>query len=906
MKRWLFVITIVAIFFMSLNVIATSPEVTVVLKIGDNIAYVNGIPINLDVPPLILPPGRTMVPIRFISESLGAKVSWDPLEKKITIRMDSVDYLKEKIDNLQEILSRYKNDATSPKIYITEPKGNIVNVPEIYIKGRIEDDNGVKAVYINENKGKLGDDNKFEVRVSLKPGKNRVLIVATDLAGNVSFKNLDILYNRPPEQPTNPYPSNNAIDIPTEISLSWECKDMDEDKIFFDIYFGEDESPPKIEGGYNKFSYLVSDLKYNTTYYWYVVARDEKGGITKGPLWKFTTKPLFSIEKYYIPGANIRQVLRRGNDIYAATDDGDVYKLNLEELEWEEVFKSSAGTKRMNVYNGVLYILCSDNKIYNVDKGEKVYELPWLDRYGCYDFLITKNRIYAVYYGYTHDFGLDPVPQGKGVIYSEDGGTTWKELNEGLLHESILKIKMSKDERIFCSGWSGIYELNNDKWNLLFSTKYEKSLFVDFDFFYEDDGSLEKIYAVESRDLYEYDIRRKKVKVYNHDGALPQSLYIDQDKNIMITTYWMGGVATWNLSDMKYEVFLKSIILSRSAVSLNQANKIIVGCFGGYFSSFLIDLDSKEYKLVNEGFTSYPDIRGSGFFKKNLVLGSIRGLISFDVKTKTHNFILVQDDYFNDALHEPHYLTVYKGKLYFQDVGYGIWETENLKDFRKLPLGLNDFKDEPIKHKAAAGLSFYITKEDKIYVSPTYETQKYGTFRCFDFKTGKLLYTSTNLPPVDITAYAMPTNLAVCSDNEDIVALDVLLKLGEPYKLFISRNGGKDWEFIDDINNPSSLKFVHEDLYYINMNKICKYNIKSKNIEEIMDLIHPVYQFDIYKNYFIGVGGGYILVYDMRSGYFIWISDSDATQVSEVKAYEKERCIIICGQKVIRINMNDS
>ncbi len=45
---------------------------------------VNGISIDFDVPPFIKE-GRTMVPVRFVSQELGARVSWDGDERKVTI-----------------------------------------------------------------------------------------------------------------------------------------------------------------------------------------------------------------------------------------------------------------------------------------------------------------------------------------------------------------------------------------------------------------------------------------------------------------------------------------------------------------------------------------------------------------------------------------------------------------------------------------------------------------------------------------------------------------------------------------------------------------------------------------------------------------------------------------------------
>lgn len=61
-------------------------ETTVVLQVGNTKAFINGVEKTLDVPPLIIN-GRTLVPARFISESLGAVVGWDGTTRTVTINM---------------------------------------------------------------------------------------------------------------------------------------------------------------------------------------------------------------------------------------------------------------------------------------------------------------------------------------------------------------------------------------------------------------------------------------------------------------------------------------------------------------------------------------------------------------------------------------------------------------------------------------------------------------------------------------------------------------------------------------------------------------------------------------------------------------------------------------------------
>ncbi|MFF2796915.1 copper amine oxidase N-terminal domain-containing protein [Lysinibacillus xylanilyticus] len=56
----------------------------ITLVVGSKTATVNGQKITLDVPPQIIN-GRTLVPLRFISEALGAKVDWNNKTKTVSI-----------------------------------------------------------------------------------------------------------------------------------------------------------------------------------------------------------------------------------------------------------------------------------------------------------------------------------------------------------------------------------------------------------------------------------------------------------------------------------------------------------------------------------------------------------------------------------------------------------------------------------------------------------------------------------------------------------------------------------------------------------------------------------------------------------------------------------------------------
>jgi len=71
------------------TVIATRGTTNVMLTLGQNYATVNGERVTLEVPGETLG-GRTLVPLRFVSEALGANVDWNPQTLNITITQAAV------------------------------------------------------------------------------------------------------------------------------------------------------------------------------------------------------------------------------------------------------------------------------------------------------------------------------------------------------------------------------------------------------------------------------------------------------------------------------------------------------------------------------------------------------------------------------------------------------------------------------------------------------------------------------------------------------------------------------------------------------------------------------------------------------------------------------------------------
>ncbi len=65
----------------------TKSRRTIIFTIDESTYYVNGQRRTMDTTPVILE-SRTLLPIRFLAESLGAQVSWDGTERKVTVRQN--------------------------------------------------------------------------------------------------------------------------------------------------------------------------------------------------------------------------------------------------------------------------------------------------------------------------------------------------------------------------------------------------------------------------------------------------------------------------------------------------------------------------------------------------------------------------------------------------------------------------------------------------------------------------------------------------------------------------------------------------------------------------------------------------------------------------------------------------
>ncbi|HPE69347.1 MAG TPA: caspase family protein, partial [Thermotogota bacterium] len=98
--------------------------------------------------------------------------------------------------------------------------------------------------------------------------------------------------NQPPSTPASPSPANGQADQETSLTLNWsDCTDPDSDPVRYDVYLSTSPTfSSPVKTGLSLSQTSVSGLSGQTTYYWKVVAKDNRGGQSSSATWSFTTR----------------------------------------------------------------------------------------------------------------------------------------------------------------------------------------------------------------------------------------------------------------------------------------------------------------------------------------------------------------------------------------------------------------------------------------------------------------------------------------------------------------------------------------------------------------------------------------------------------------------------------------
>jgi cyclophilin family peptidyl-prolyl cis-trans isomerase len=119
-RKSLLVFLLVTIFSLSSYIFADEINdlLTIKLKIGSKSAFVNEDQKVLDAPPIIQN-GRTLVPLRFIGESLGADITYTKETQEIILKFTDLTKLKEKLTEKEKEIKELKDQAETDKASIS-------------------------------------------------------------------------------------------------------------------------------------------------------------------------------------------------------------------------------------------------------------------------------------------------------------------------------------------------------------------------------------------------------------------------------------------------------------------------------------------------------------------------------------------------------------------------------------------------------------------------------------------------------------------------------------------------------------------------------------------------------------------------------------------------------------------
>lgn len=126
--------------------------------------------------------------------------------------------------------------------------------------------------------------------IILRSGLGIISAVATLGFVSCSDDSVTGFRNQKPGTPVALWPLDGSVDQNTDMVLTWQCADPDGDSLRYDLFLGISTEPPKVDSNLVIPIYIPAVVKFNTSYYWKVIAYDEHQDSVTGPVWTFTTR----------------------------------------------------------------------------------------------------------------------------------------------------------------------------------------------------------------------------------------------------------------------------------------------------------------------------------------------------------------------------------------------------------------------------------------------------------------------------------------------------------------------------------------------------------------------------------------------------------------------------------------
>ena len=190
-------------------------------------------------------------------------------------------------------------------------------------------------------------------------GLFEIKVIAKDIDGHVSVWSNPLLVNielpnYPPNIPSNPDPYDGETKVDINMDLSWSGGDPNTgDIVTYDVYFEAGDPTPDILVSNDQLetTYNPGSMEFETHYYWKIVATDNHGESTNGPIWNFVTEdapvnfpPDISIENPEDEATNVPLTLIELS-INIADPDNDSFSWTIETSPY---IGHSSGTYEQN------------------------------------------------------------------------------------------------------------------------------------------------------------------------------------------------------------------------------------------------------------------------------------------------------------------------------------------------------------------------------------------------------------------------------------------------------------------------------------------------------------------------------------------------------------------------------
>ncbi|MGK5090977.1 Calx-beta domain-containing protein [Deltaproteobacteria bacterium TL4] len=202
-------------------------------------------------------------------------------------------------------------DQTGPSITISTPSGGETwsNGDTQSIVWTATDSNSVSSITIlysldggstwfTENQQDTNDGSYSWKVPNIASNQFKIKLVALDSKGNSSYAISETfsieVSNNVPDVPHSPFPPNTSIVSKNSNTLQWQGGDIDNDSLYYNVYWGTNSNPPLVSGSQSQTSY-VATLSSDTTYYWKVIVSDGNT-TTSSPVWSFSTLELTQVE----------------------------------------------------------------------------------------------------------------------------------------------------------------------------------------------------------------------------------------------------------------------------------------------------------------------------------------------------------------------------------------------------------------------------------------------------------------------------------------------------------------------------------------------------------------------------------------------------------------------------------